>query len=242
MNSLKLKRVIEAHWLQRLADQLGLKFWERFLLFRHDFSTQDKMQRVFRRGIDPYQYASSPYERDRIKRMEIILASRRYKSGLEVGCAEGQMTLMLSSACASLTSVDLSAEALIRAQKTATSAHIKWVRGNIRTWRPERTFDLIALTDVLYYLGDPTKGLIFEKAFENFLKRLIAWLNPGGHVLLANAFGNERERRIREDYALRFERLGLKTLKAETAGEPPHDKGNVRCLIHLLEKPCLEVR
>ena len=236
MGSNNLKRVIESRWFQHLAERRRWKFWEWFLIWRHDFSTKDKMKRVFRRKIDPYQYRTSSYEQDRLKYMESIIAGHRYRSGLEIGCAEGHVVLMLKSFCDHFTAIDLSADALARAKKALNGICVDLVLGNARTWEPNRVFDLIVLADVLYYLGDPIKGPIFERTFDDFLKRINSWLEPGGHILLASGFGTERERNVREDYALRFERLGLKRLRTDIIGVQPHDKGNLKCLLHLLEK------
>ena len=81
-----LKRLIEARWVQSLVSRYDLKLMERLLLARHDFTARDKLQRVFRRGTDPYHYATSPYELARFERMTGLLAGRRFRNarGLRV--------------------------------------------------------------------------------------------------------------------------------------------------------------
>ncbi|MBI4424577.1 MAG: methyltransferase domain-containing protein [Elusimicrobia bacterium] len=232
-----LKRLLEARVLQDLADRLGLRLWERFLIWRHDLSTRDKMRRVFKRRADPFRYAGSAYETRRFEAMLALVADRRHESALEVGCAEGRFTALLAPRCGRLVAVDLSAAALERARRNVASPQVAWTRANIRDWLPAERFDLIVLGDVAYYLGDPKKGPSFDKAYSEFCGRVRSWLRPGGRVLLANGFGSASERARNDDYAARLERLGLRRLRDEVCGDRPHDKAGMRCSLHLLELP-----
>ena len=99
------------------------------------------------------------------------------------------------------------------------------------------SFDLIILADVLYYLGDQSKGYVYEKSFMIFCQKVASWMIPSGRLLLAHCFGNERDLALREGYARQFERCGLRTIAHKIAGESFHDKGQLRCHLQLLEKP-----
>jgi hypothetical protein len=115
--------------------------------------------------------------------------------------------------------------------------HVEWVQANVRTWQPERSYDLMVMAEVLYYLPAPSKGPSYDKAFTLFLERLLASLEPGGKLLLAHGYGTAAELAVREDYGLRVERLGLSRLVSERIGDRPHDKGGLCCILQLFEKP-----
>ena len=220
-----------------MVARYDLKLLERLMLARHDFTARDKLRRVFRRGADPYQYATSPYERTRFERMAGLLAGRRFRRALEVGCAEGYFTRSLAGFCDQVTALDLSEAALYRARQLVGQPHVEWVQANVRTWQPEKSYDLMVMAEVLYYLPAPTKGPSYEKAFTLFLERLLSRLEPGGRLLLAHGYGTAAELAVREDYGQRAERLGLRRLASELIGDQPHDKGSLCCLLQLFEKP-----
>jgi 2-polyprenyl-3-methyl-5-hydroxy-6-metoxy-1,4-benzoquinol methylase len=232
-----LKRLIEARWVQSLVARYDLKLLERLMLARHDFTARDKLKRVFGRKADPYQYATSAYELTRFSRMAALLGGRRFRSALEVGCAEGHFTRTLASLCGRVTALDLSESALRRARKLVDQPQVTWVQANARTWKPEGSYDLMVMAEVLYYLPAPGKGPAYEKAFMLFLERLLARLEAGGLLLLAHGYGTAADLAVREDYGQRVARLGLRKLASERIGEQPHDKGVLYCLLELFEKP-----
>ncbi|MBI5241154.1 MAG: methyltransferase domain-containing protein [Elusimicrobia bacterium] len=232
-----LKRLIEARWVQSLVARYDLSILERLMLARHDFTARHKLRRVFGRGADPYQYASSCYELTRFSRMAALLGGRRFRSALEVGCAEGHFTKTLAALCGRVTALDLSEAALGRARRLVRQPHVTWVQANVRTWQPEESYDLMVMAEVLYYLPPPSKGPAYEKAFMLFLERLLARLAPGGLLLLAHGYGTAADLAVREDYGQRAAGLGLRRLASERIGEQPHDKGMLYCLLELFEKP-----
>ena len=58
-----------------------------------------KFDKVFAGGADPYRYGRLEFERRRIVLMARCLGGRRYLKALEVGCAVGHVTRMLSGLC-----------------------------------------------------------------------------------------------------------------------------------------------
>ena len=232
-----LRALLESPRLQNWADRLGLTFWSRFLIARHDGSTRHKAWRIFRKRQDPFKYEGSVYEGERFNAMAKLLSTRRFGRALEIGCAEGLFTQRLFPLCAELVSVDLSPQALERAQARLGGKPVKWVCANARTYEPEGRFDLIVLGDFLYYLGDPRKGPAFSRALDGFLADQTAKLNAGGCVLLANGFGTETDEKRNQDYIKRFEVLGLRRAGSEITGTGAHDKGGMRCHVDLLQKP-----
>lgn len=232
-----LTKLVEAKAVQGLAAGLGFSLWLKALIARHDASTLSKSKRIFRRGKDPFAYEKSPYERERFDAMESLLGERRFERSLEIGCAEGVFTARLAARSAGVVCVDLSQEALDRAKARVKAGAVDFVQANARTWQPEGSFDLIVFGDFLYYLGDPRKGPAFESALEDFVERSAAWLRPGGALLIANGYGTDSDLGRNEDYVARYERRGLRRAKRLTTGQGAHDKGGMRCLVDLLEKP-----
>lgn len=195
----------------------------------HSLKTRRKMDRVFSRGEDPYKYDSSPYEKARLASMENALGGRRYKSALEVGCAEGRFTRRLAAACEKVTAVDVSSVALARAKAAAPGAVL--VETDIREWTPGEEFDLIVLGDVLYYLDKPMVRQVFEAMFP----KIASWLAPGGRLVLAHGFAGEQELDHRRSFRERFEAAGLKPLFEDVVGKDATE-GPVFCLLSVMEK------
>lgn len=208
----------------------------------HDKLTKRKMERVFSRREDPFKYHSSVYERDRFEKLTLALGDRHFEKILEVGCGEGIFTKSLALNAKEVLAVDISTVALDRAKKNlaGNSTPIRFIRGNIRDLIKKfesESFDLVVLSEVLYYLGEKkSKGVFFEAPFLGLLEQTKRILVKNGLILLAHGFGNDREREIREGYTTRLEDIGFLRLKRLFAGNIPHERGNMKSLIDLLEK------
>lgn len=204
---------------------------ERLLLLWHRLQTRRKMNRVFGRGEDPFSYRTSSYERARLDAMEAAAVSGAATRVLEVGCAEGDFTERLLKIGAEVTAVDISPVAIARARRRLGGRAL-FVEADIRQWSPPggRSYDLIVLADVLYYLDKP----LVRARFEEFFAAVCAWLAPGGRLLLAHAFATEAELAHRRGFRERFEKLGLRLDSESVAGESL--AGPVACLVSLLRK------
>ncbi|MBI5624568.1 MAG: methyltransferase domain-containing protein [Elusimicrobia bacterium] len=195
-------------------------------------SVRRKMDRVFSRGRDPFGYEKLPYETGRLKAMEAALGDRRYASGLEIGCAEGVFTEKLAARAERLAALDVSPVALERARaRLAGRPGVAFVEADVRDWPGPGAYacDLIVVGDVLYYLDKPMVRRTFEETFG----RIRGWLAPGGLLVLAHGFAGPAERRIREGYRERFERLGLRLVSESAVGDPAVS-GGVQCLVSCL--------
>ena len=207
---------------------------EALRLFWHRRQTRRKMNRVFGRGKDPYAYAKSPYELDRLNGMARALGPGPFKHALEIGSAEGAFTLRLAAVSKRVTGLELSEIALRRSREALSAAeNVDFFEADVRTWAPpeEGGFDVIVLGDVLYYMDKPLVRDEFEKLFP----RLAGWLSSGGRILLAHGFAGDAERALRRGYRERFEALGLDLLSESVLGKAEKE-GDVCCLVSLLEK------
>jgi cyclopropane fatty-acyl-phospholipid synthase-like methyltransferase len=126
---------------------------------------------------DPWRFASSDYERAKYDATMAALPVPRFSSGFEVGCSIGVLTRQLAGRCASLLAVDVAEAALVQARvRCAGIPHVTMQRMRIPAEWPDRVFDLVLLSEVLYYLSPD------EIAWTAFRTR--ACLSPGGAVLL----------------------------------------------------------
>ena len=78
----------------------------------------------------------------------------RFSAGFEVGCSIGVLTRQLADRCASLLAVDVAEAALVQARaRCAELPHVTMQRMRIPAEWPDRVFDLVLLSEVLYYLS-----------------------------------------------------------------------------------------
>jgi SAM-dependent methyltransferase len=100
--------------------------------------------------IDPWKFRTSEYERAKYDATLACLGKDRYVAALEVGCSIGELTRLLSPRCNSLLAIDGSATAL-EAAKSASDQNVVFRVANLPAEFPEGMFDLIVLSEVLYY-------------------------------------------------------------------------------------------
>ncbi|GJE36787.1 class I SAM-dependent DNA methyltransferase [Methylobacterium persicinum] len=131
---------------------------------------------------DPWQFETSAYERAKYQASLEALPRARYASALEVGCSIGVLTEALAQRCDAVFSVDLAERALDRARKRCRSLpHVRFALARVPDQWPEGTFDLILLSEVVYYLDAADVGRL--------VARVRGSLRPGGAVLLVHWTG-----------------------------------------------------
>jgi SAM-dependent methyltransferase len=102
---------------------------------------------------DPWRFASSPYEQQKYAESLACLAHRRYASALEIGCSIGIFTRALAPLCDHLLAVDVAPSALARARTNCAGLPATFERRHIPAEWPSGCFDLIVLSEILYYLA-----------------------------------------------------------------------------------------
>lgn len=113
---------------------------------------------MYRTSDDPWGFNTRWYEERKYQLTLAALPQRRYRNAFEAGCSIGVFTEMLAGRCDKLLAVDLSGRATeIAAERLAPLASRVQVqtRDFVEDW-PSGQFDLIVLSEVLYYL-DPTQ-------------------------------------------------------------------------------------
>ncbi len=162
-------------------------------------SRQDYFDELYTRDPDPWRYGDSAYEDAKYGLTLASLPCRRFRSALEVGCSIGVLSRKLAMRCDSLLALDVSPVAIGLARRAAGNAPgLKFLLGEVPEDWPVGCYDLIVLSEVLYYL---TAAEIAT------LARLVARdLDPGGHCVLVNWLGDTATPISGTEAAQRFER------------------------------------
>ena len=137
---------------------------------------------LYREKGDPWSFESSPYEAAKYDTTLAALPAERLGSLLEVGCANGVLTARLGKRCDALLALDVAETALDAARRRcAGQPHIRIEKRQLPQEQPQGCFDLILLSEVLYYWDSED------------LARIAAWLmratSSGGHILLVHWIG-----------------------------------------------------
>ena len=131
---------------------------------------------------DPWRFKTSIYEKRKYASTLRALGDRRFERGVEIGCSIGELTAKLAPRCRTLLGVDISEQAVEAARaRTAEMANVSIERMTLPGETPEGQFDLIVLSEVLYYFGPED------------LKQVADWVMAarpvGGMVLLVHWLG-----------------------------------------------------
>ena len=114
--------------------------------------------RIYAENPDPWGFVASPYEQakyaDTLAQLSgDQLAGRRFASGLECGCSIGVLTRLLAARCERLLALDAAAAAITQAEaRCAGLDHVVVRRATLPHDWPEGTFDLIVISELLYFL------------------------------------------------------------------------------------------
>lgn len=137
----------------------------------------DGFEALFASDPDPWRYAVAPFESYKRGILLRACGTRRYGRGLELGCANGETTAALADRCLRLTATDGSATALeIARRRNRGRDRARFVQAVLPNEMPSGPFDLIVVSEVLYYLS--------PEALRRCLLRLGQALAPGGRIVL----------------------------------------------------------
>ena len=131
---------------------------------------------------DPWSLDSNPFERQRHELMLRLLDdARTYNSALEVGCAAGAFTAALTKRCTTLHVIDAMGEAIERCRNRLLDAgNVMYSVADVGATRGfGQTYDLIVVSEVLYYLESQAR-------IASAVRKLAGWLRPDGTVLFSS--------------------------------------------------------
>lgn len=167
----------------------------------------DTFERLFRESDDPWRFKTRWYEARKRAITLACLPERRYVSGYEPGCANGELSADLATRCDRLLVSDLSERAVELARtRLAGCPHVRVVQAELPDGWPNESFDLIVISELGYFLDAQRVD-----ALANYAR---ASLMPGGTVLACHwrrpIQGGELDGDAVHDRLAR--RLGLKVI------------------------------
>jgi SAM-dependent methyltransferase len=146
---------------------------------------------------DPWGFRTSTYERTKYRAAIEALADRHFQSAFEVGCSIGEMTRLLAPRCDAVLAVDIVEQPLITARTAcADLPGVRFLRMRVPGEWPDGTFDLIVLSEVLYFLSPADIAAVADRAAGS--------LASGGVVLLVNWRGHSNDPCTGEEAASLF--------------------------------------
>ncbi len=111
----------------------------------------DYLQGLYADTSDPWRFEHSAYEQAKFAATRSALSQDGYRSAFELGCGNGQLARHLIGICARYTGMDAVATALTAAREAVPQA--RFVQGFYPGPLPEGDFDLLILSEVLYFLN-----------------------------------------------------------------------------------------
>ena len=134
---------------------------------------------LYAKDADPWSFVSSDYEREKYDVTLGALARPQYARGLEIGCSIGVLTRRLADRCESLLATDIAEEPLFEARRRCADAQwVKFARMAAPGEWPSGWFDLILLSEVVYYLS--------AADVDHLAERILGSLAPRGDLVLVH--------------------------------------------------------
>lgn len=134
----------------------------------------------YRADIDPWRFRTSLYEREKYHATLDALIKNKYHQGLEVGCSIGVFTALLAPRCRRLVAIDSSETALAEAKRQKL-ANVRFERAVLPDEFPTGRYDLIILSEVLYYFVEPDLVYLAKECGRS--------LEAGGEMILCHWLG-----------------------------------------------------
>ncbi|WP_411133335.1 SAM-dependent methyltransferase [Streptomyces sp. C10] len=127
-------------------------------------------------AVDPWDLAGRWYEQRKYALTLASLPRRRYRAAFEPGCSVGVLTARLAERCDRLLATDRMPSAVVSAaERTHALSQVEVRTLTIPDEWPDGTFDLIVLSELLYYFEDV--------ALHEILTRTLDSLEPGGTLV-----------------------------------------------------------
>jgi trans-aconitate methyltransferase len=137
---------------------------------------------VYAADLDPWKFASSAYESNKYALTLEALPMSRYASGFEIGCSIGVLTRQLALRCDALLAIDAASAPLVEARRRCSALpNVRFEQMFVPTDWPSERFDLIVLSEVVYYLS--------AEDVDRLVARVATALIPQGTVILVHWTG-----------------------------------------------------
>lgn len=135
---------------------------------------------LYDRSPDPWGFEDRWYEKRKRALTLALLPAQRYGTAFEPGCSVGVLTHDLAARCDRLLAIDISPAAVARARdRCAGLSHVRVECADIADAWPEQTFDLVVLSEVLYYFSsDRARGVARLAAASAHTLVSVHWRHP----------------------------------------------------------------
>jgi SAM-dependent methyltransferase len=145
---------------------------------------KEYFEELYAGDSDPWRYHECEYEI--AKRADTLSFLRnRYASGCEVGCSIGVLTADLAPRCARLLAIDISPKAAAIAREALRDfPQVEVAVMHLPYDRPKGTFDLLILSEVLYFFDADELAQLAELARDMTM--------PGADILIVSYDGETR--------------------------------------------------
>jgi SAM-dependent methyltransferase len=143
----------------------------------------DYFEAMYAASPDPWGFESRWYERRKHAISVAMLPRREYPDAFEPGCSIGALTELLAPRCGRLLSCDMAGAAVrAAAQRTRHLANVRVERRSIPAGWPDGEFDLVVLSEILYYFAGEDLDRVLDLAVKAVRAggSLLAvhWLHP----------------------------------------------------------------
>ncbi|RIJ22299.1 class I SAM-dependent methyltransferase [Henriciella barbarensis] len=144
-------------------------------------------EQKFEADADPWQTWNSKYEAVKRASLAKAIGPRPYGRGLEIAAGNGSNTLMIANKTRRLIATEgaPAGAALVR-KASQGEPHIRVVIHDVADRLPADAFDLIVISELLYYLG--------SEPFEMLAREVSRTLQPGGRLVLLHHVENFSDR------------------------------------------------
>jgi SAM-dependent methyltransferase len=172
-----------------------------------DRSTRrEYFEQLYTADPDPFGYAISPYEKHKYAATIAGLPRARFRRAFEIGCSIGVLTRLLAARCDNLLAIDVSEAPLAAARLRCRDARdIRLRRMRVPDEWPGETFDLVVLSEVLYYQSARDQRRTVSKTLRT--------LRPNGVVVLVHWLGETGTARSGDEAANQFIRQARRRLR-----------------------------
>jgi SAM-dependent methyltransferase len=137
--------------------------------------------RLYADKADPWDLATSAYEDAKYGATLAALPRARYATAVEIGCSVGALTARLAARCDDLLATDVAQAALDAAAERCAGLPVRFARSTLPDAPPPGRFDLIMLSEVLYYFAAPDVARVAAAC------RTMA--SPGADLILVHWLG-----------------------------------------------------
>ena len=141
--------------------------------------SENYFDEVYREKEDPWNLATSNYERDKYRTTLAALPRESYGYALEIGCSIGVLTEALVSKCLKILAIDVADAPILQArERLANYPQIELKKMSVPAAFPNENFDLVVMSEVGYFFSIPDLSDLSDKIYDH--------LNNQGQLILVH--------------------------------------------------------